>query len=106
MKFSEIAQILLVVFCMSGSASYAHEIQAHTDQKMYVHPSQIRFEREGLFIELLGALVGVTSIQHDVQGVYAVVSEIRSEDRDYCPNGHYSPRGNGKCNWFSCPFRE
>lgn len=108
MRLSKIAHILLGVVCVGGSLSFAHEIGVNTDHKVYVHPSQIRFEHDGgIFIELPSGMLGVTSIQKDARGVYALVSErAPNETLDRCPNNHYSPRGNGRCNWPKCPYAE
>ncbi len=107
MKFTRIALILLSVF-YAGSASYADEIEKNSDQKVYIQPRQIHFEHDGfIFIESPSGMVGVTSIHQDAKGIYAVVAEkAPSETLNYCPENHYSPRGNGRCNKRGCPYAE
>lgn len=100
---------LLVTFIFAmlfgSSSSYAQE-QPQQD-KIYIHPDQIQMGERIICVNIDGQKYDMSAIHRDTQGIYIVLREEYSPNEfpiPFCPRGHVSPRKDGFCATYDCPF--
>ncbi len=69
-------------------------------EKIYISLDRLVIDEEGMFVDLFGETRSILALYRDNGGYYILSG---GADRYQCPNGHPSPKGDGRCSKPGCP---